>query len=411
VVDLLIAAGADGVTRLVEVAPFGSGPVLLVPSGASLQCDEEEMWMKRTSVAAVVLAALTLVPGTAQAEATPGLTAEVLAALQRDLGLNADQAKERLAQEQTAAATQKAVKDFAGTSYAGGWFDPALGKLVVGVTDQAKARVVKALGAEPKVVANSAASLDATKAAIDAVGNAPTEVTGWYVDDKANSVVVTVRRGAVSSVSSFLTAARAAGPVTVVETDQTPVLFADIRGGDAYYINGTSRCSIGFSVSGGFVSAGHCGSAGDTVTSGGQAMGSFSGSSFPGNDYSYVRTNSSWTPTAKVNHYGGADVIVSGSTEAAVGASVCRSGSTTGWHCGTVQAKNQTVNYQQGSVSGLTQTNACAEPGDSGGSWVSGTQAQGVTSGGSGNCTSGGTTYFQPVNEILSVYGVSLITG
>jgi streptogrisin C len=76
-----------------------------------------------------------------------------------------------------------------------------------------------------------------------------------------------------------------------------------------------------------------------------------------------------------------------------------------------VQAKNQTVNYQQGSVSGLTQTNACAEPGDSGGSWVSGTQAQGVTSGGSGNCTSGGTTYFQPVNEILSVYGVSLITG
>jgi streptogrisin C len=69
------------------------------------------------------------------------------------------------------------------------------------------------------------------------------------------------------------------------------------------------------------------------------------------------------------------------------------------------------VNYQEGSVSGLTRTNACAEPGDSGGSWVSGTQAQGVTSGGSGNCTSGGTTYFQPVNEILSVYGVSLITG
>jgi streptogrisin C len=373
---------------------------------------KKEMWMKRTSVAAVVLAALTLVPGTAQAdEATPGLTAEVLAALQRDLGLNADQAKERLKQEQTAAATQKTVKDFAGTSYAGAWFDAALGKLVVGVTDSAKSRVVKALGAEPKVVANSAASLDATKAAIDAAGNAPTEVTGWYVDDKANSVVVTVQRGAVSSVSSFLTAARAAGPVTVVETDQTPMLFADIRGGDAYNINGTSRCSIGFSVSGGFVSAGHCGTTGATVTSGGQSMGSFAGSSFPGNDYSYVRTNSGWTPTAKVNHYGGADVIVSGSTEAAVGASVCRSGSTTGWHCGTVQAKNQTVNYQQGSVSGLTQTNACAEPGDSGGSWVSGTQAQGVTSGGSGNCTSGGTTYFQPVNEILSVYGVSLITG
>jgi streptogrisin C len=75
-----------------------------------------------------------------------------------------------------------------------------------------------------------------------------------------------------------------------------------------------------------------------------------------------------------------------------------------------VQAYNQTVNYAEGSVSGLTRTNACAEPGDSGGSWLSGQQAQGVTSGGSGNCSSGGTTYFQPVNEILSAYGRTLVT-
>ena len=53
----------------------------------------------------------------------------------------------------------------------------------------------------------------------------------------------------------------------------------------------------------------------------------------------------------------------------------------------------------------------CAEPGDSGGSLIAGTQAQGVTSGGSGNCSSGGTTYFQPVNEILSAYGLTLTTG
>jgi streptogrisin C len=33
-----------------------------------------------------------------------------------------------------------------------------------------------------------------------------------------------------------------------------------------------------------------------------------------------------------------------------------------------------------------------------------------VTSGGSGNCRSGGTTYFQPVNEILRAYGVALVT-
>jgi streptogrisin C len=52
----------------------------------------------------------------------------------------------------------------------------------------------------------------------------------------------------------------------------------------------------------------------------------------------------------------------------------------------------------------------CAEPGDSGGSLLSGNQAQGVTSGGSGNCSSGGITYYQPVNEILQTYGLTLAT-
>jgi streptogrisin C len=123
-----------------------------------------------------------------------------------------------------------------------------------------------------------------------------------------------------------------------------------------------------------------------------------------------VQVNSNWTPQPLVNNYSGGTVTVAGSTEAAVGASICRSGSTTGWHCGTIQAKNQTVNYAEGTVSGLTRTNVCAEPGDSGGSWLSGQQAQGVTSGGSGNCTSGGVTYFQPVNEILSAYSLTLRT-
>jgi hypothetical protein len=378
--------------------------------------------MKRTSVAraagAVVLSALTLVPGTASAstpdtaDPTAGLPGEVVAAYQRDLGVDAGEVKARVESEQTAAATQRTVEDFVGSSFGGAWFDAASGGLVVGVTDAEKARVVKALGAEPKVVAHAARTLTDTKNKIDQAGRAPAAVTGWYVDDRANTVVVTVRRGAVDTeVAKFLDTAKAAGPVSVVETDRTPGLYADIRGGDAYNIDNAARCSIGFAVSGGFVSAGHCGSAGDPVTSGGVAMGQFDGSSFPGDDFSYVRTGSGWAPTATVNHYGGADVVVSGSTEAAVGASVCRSGSTTGWHCGTVEAKDQTVNYQQGSVAGLTRTNACAEPGDSGGSWVSGTEAQGVTSGGSGDCTSGGETYFQPVNEILSAYGVSLITG
>ena len=92
------------------------------------------------------------------------------------------------------------------------------------------------------------------------------------------------------------------------------------------------------------------------------------------------------------------------------GSSVCRSGSTTGWHCGTIQQRDASVTYPQGTSTDLTRTSVCAEPGDSGGSFISVDQAQGVTSGGSGNCTSGGVTYFQPIREILTAYGLTLMT-
>ncbi|MFD0659515.1 S1 family peptidase [Thermocatellispora tengchongensis] len=189
-----------------------------------------------------------------------------------------------------------------------------------------------------------------------------------------------------------------------------------MRGGDAYYINGSSRCSVGFSVTrgstGGFVTAGHCGSTGASTTGHNRvAQGTFQGSSFPGNDYAWVAVNSNWTPVGVVNAYGNGIVEVAGSTEAPAGSSVCRSGSTTQWHCGTIQQRNTSVTYPQGTVNQVVRTSVCAEPGDSGGSFISGSQAQGVTSGGSGNCSVGGTTYFQPVNEILTTYGLTLTTG
>ncbi|PPK67604.1 S1 family peptidase [Actinokineospora auranticolor] len=102
---------------------------------------------------------------------------------------------------------------------------------------------------------------------------------------------------------------------------------------------------------------------------------------------------------------------VRGRTEAAVGTSVCRYGPTTGWHCGTVQAKNQTVNFPGGSITGLTRTTICVEPGDAGGPVVWNGQAQGVVVGGSGNCSSGGTSYYLPIATVLSRHGLVLYTG
>uniref|UniRef100_UPI0003689C43 S1 family peptidase n=1 Tax=Nocardiopsis halotolerans TaxID=124252 RepID=UPI0003689C43 len=140
----------------------------------------------------------------------------------------------------------------------------------------------------------------------------------------------------------------------------------------------------------------------------GGGSGVFQESVFPGNDGAFVAATSNWNVTDRVAD---SPETVSGSTQAPIGSSVCRSGSTTGWHCGTIEARGQTVSYPQGTVRNLTRTNVCAEPGDSGGSFISGSQAQGVTSGGSGDCTYGGTTYYQEVNPMLNTWGLSLVTG
>jgi hypothetical protein len=88
---------------------------------------------------------------------------------------------------------------------------------------------------------------------------------------------------------------------------------------------------------------------------------------------------------------------------------VFRSGSTSGLHDGQVTALNATVNYPEGTVTGLVQTTVCAEPGDSGGPLFSNGVALGVTSGGSGDCKTGGTTFFQPITKALTALDVKLI--
>ncbi|AOS61261.1 S1 family peptidase [Actinoalloteichus hymeniacidonis] len=355
-------------------------------------------------------------PTTATTPELDLVSPQMLSAMERDLGLTEAEARTRLTQEAAAVDTETSLKSSLGSTFAGARFDADAGKLVVGVTDSADLAEVRAAGAIGEVVDTNLTTLEGVAAKLDTHADSiPASITGWYVDVEQNTVVMTVADDVADSTEAgaqlLADAGLSSADVTVVESDEAPKTLYDVRGGDAYYFGG-SRCSIGFSVNGGYVTAGHCGGVG-TATQGSNrvASGSVAGSVFPGSDMGWVRTNSNWVPRGVVNRYNGGTVAVAGSTEAAIGASICRSGSTTGWRCGTIQAKNQTVNYAQGAVRGMTRTNACAEGGDSGGSWLSGSQAQGVTSGGSGNCSFGGTTYFQPVNPILSRYGLSLVRG
>ncbi|RDG39188.1 S1 family peptidase [Streptomyces corynorhini] len=382
--------------------------------------------MRRKTVIRTGLSALLLVGSWATAGFAPAAAATsaeeapasagMLTAMQKDLGLTAGQAKARLAAEKTATAVESKAVRAAGASYGGSWYNAASDTLTVAVTDSGKAEAIRATGATVRVVEHSASLLDATKTKIDALGkSAPDGVAGWGVDAKTNQVVVNVvaDQRNDSAVRAFVARAEKAGPVTVEETTQAPsTTAAGTVGGDPYY-TGNVRCSIGFSVHGGFVTAGHCGGTGASVSGWDRSyIGNFQGSTFPGNDYAWVNVGSGWWTVPVVLGWGTvSDQLVRGSNEAPVGASICRSGSTTHWRCGTLQGKNITVNYGNGQlVYSLTQTSACAEGGDSGGSFISGDQAQGVTSGASGNCSSGGNSFYQPIKPILSRYGLTLHT-
>jgi streptogrisin D len=292
-----------------------------------------------------------------------------------------------------------------GTSTAGSYVDGA-GKVVVNVTDAATAASVRAAGATPRFVARSGARLAAADDSLKA--GLKTPGTAFAVDPVSNQVVVTVD-STVTGAKLAAVKATVAKLGDAARIESTPGrLSVEISGGDAIYTSG-ARCSLGFNVRSGsgtyyFLTAGHCTNIGSTWTSGSTTLGTRAGSSFPGNDYGIVQyTNSSVTKSGSV---GSQDISSAGTP--AVGSTVYRRGSTTGTHSGRVTALNSTVNYAQGRVSGLIQTTVCAEPGDSGGPLYSGSTALGLTSGGSGNCSSGGVTYFQPVTEPLGVYGVSV---
>ncbi|SMC76855.1 alpha-lytic protease prodomain-containing protein [Lentzea albidocapillata] len=361
------------------------------------------------ATAAVTAAGLTIaVALTTSATAADTADPAMLAAMARDLGISSEQARERLDAEKVAGQTDAALKSSLGSAYAGSWLDGTGRTLTVAVTDSALANAVRSRGAVATTAKHSVSALDSAKIKLDAKATtAPGAVPGWYVDVRTNKIVVLARAGGEAQARAWAAETGLRGDIVAFEAStEDPKPLIDIIGGNAYGVPGGGRCSIGFAVEGGFVTAGHCGSTGGRTSNPG---GTIQGSSFPGNDYAWVRADAGNTPRALVNRYPGT-VPVAGSQEAPVGSSVCRSGSTTGWRCGTIQQKNASVTYPEGTITGLTRTNACAEPGDSGGSWLTGDQAQGVTSGGSGNCQSGGTIYFQPLTEILQVYNLRLVT-
>ncbi|POG46406.1 S1 family peptidase [Streptomyces bacillaris] len=299
-----------------------------------------------------------------------------------------------------------------GADAAGSYYDSTAKALVVNVVDEAAAEQVRQAGGKARVVENSLAELKSARQTLTDKATIPG--TSWAVDPVSNKVLVTADRtvdgAAWRKLSAVVEGLGGKAELKKTEGEFKPL----IAGGDAIFGSG-SRCSLGFNVVKDgepyFLTAGHCTEsvASWSDSQGGQAIGTTEGSSFPENDYGLVKYTSDIAHPSEVNLYDGSTQQITEAGDATVGQAVVRSGSTTQVHDGEVTALDATVNYGNGDiVNGLIQTTVCAEPGDSGGALFAGSTALGLTSGGSGNCSSGGTTFFQPVPEALAAYGAEI---
>lgn len=375
-------------------------------------------------------------PAEAQTNAAREFDAAVLEAVGRDLGLSPRQAGDRMRAERATAGRARILEQALGAAYAGAWFDPTALELLVATTDPQKVSEIERNGARAVLVKRNMGELNGIHRRLDQgvlqlSQEQKRSIWEWGVDVQTNGVTITIPandRQALLNAEDLITLSGADATAIHIRqsTQGPPTLFQvnNVRGGDRYTdtTDGTN-CSVGFSVVGGYVTAGHCsgGTIGDNVVGyNGAQQGTFSGSQFPGEDRAWVAVNGNWAPSPCVGTGGNSNcatspnVLIVGSIEAGVGHTVCRYGATTGGpHCGTIQALNQTVVFNGiNVVNHLTRTSACSQPGDSGGPYVWNNHGQGTLTGGStGNsCPSPGTSYFYPLNLTLTHFGLNLLT-
>lgn len=380
--------------------------------------------------------ALSAFLSTAQAEEF-AFNDEMMKAMERDMGITKADMPQYMQAEKFALNVEETAKAQFGEDFAGAWMEQVGKNQYRHVVATTNASLKAIAGTELKHVRYSLKELDDTMALLNEsfvkvyesaefaekiTHGKPQDIQSMYVDVMTNSIVIKVAPEGLNSGINFAASTKADVDMIRIETaDGTAMPLVSVIGG-IEYVSGGGFCSIGFPVTAGsrkgFATAGHCGGRGTSVRIAGTTVGSVQRANFPGDDMAWanVRSNDTLYPYVSWNNGGTRlDYRIRGSNVAAIGAFVCRTGRTTGARCGRITSRNASANYGTGPVFGLTQSTACAGRGDSGGSWVaSGGQAQGVTSGGilpggNDNCSqSTPTTWFQPVNEILSRYGLRL---
>jgi streptogrisin C len=372
-------------------------------------------------------------------------SAELMRAMQRDLGLTPEQAANWIVAQDAALRLHAELVPRLGEESVGSWFDGHSGRLVVAVTSTESAEQARAAGAEARVVRYSAAHLESIKAGLDELARTDPQaldgIASWGVDPQTDTMTVTVLSGQPPA-RALEELARYGDAVRIAETDVEAAPTALLRGGDKYTTS--VNCSVGFNAFSGnlryFLTAGHCGSVNTQAWSGGVWVGPVTKSTWTNTDYGAVRVDNtlSWTQGPWINAYvpNNPNLVynVNGYRFSLVGTAICKSGFTTKLTCGVIKAKGQAVPTDHDknpatpkvTVFGLVHHNACAEPGDSGGSnfsWDAANRnyAEGMTSlaatinfNGIPRCLSffgqQNSSYYSLVTEALVKFNLSLWT-
>lgn len=349
------------------------------------------------------LSVLFVLAGSAAAQVADNADARIRQALQRDLGMDTAQAERLLQAGRLARASETTIRRTLADGYAGSWIERGDdGRVRIVAATAGAQRSAGASAVELRRVRYSHKQLEAGQQALDrdaarrvaGVSKSLDGVQSWYVDPKRNRVVIEVRAGAVATAVEFAAVSGIdAGLVDVVESAGVAASYANVVGGTHLdTTNGRgfiSGCSIGFPVLGsnntrGFLTAGHCGTSGGRIDfDGGRGRGTVRESNYPGGDYAFVTVGASDTAETWITRPDGSQLPIRGSTEAAIGAAVCKRGNRTGFTCGEIVGRNASHMRPQGLVTGLAVANFCAGQGDSGGAVFDlGGQAQGLISGG-----------------------------
>ncbi|WP_149361859.1 S1 family peptidase [Lolliginicoccus suaedae] len=403
--------------------------------------------LRRAGTAALAALVLGMAPlASAHAEPAPapaatGLPPALIEALERDLGITAEEFLERSAIAQDLATFAHDLRARFPDEFGGAWLDngvPTIAATTSTLADEAKeagfavtevSRTETALRAE---LADLQRWIDALPAPLNGM------FRGAVIDLTRNTVVLGLAESELGAAIELPELLDRAGVVLTPANEVVPgedtideqplagsgsnkplqpqpqpqdqdeedlppasatvVTPFEALGGDAFIAGDATslRCSLGFNginddgkaIN---LTAGHCNPDGPG-TSGtptrflqgplaGQVFGRFTATNMDKVDYAVIEIDDAHQEAfSSAGIRGGGELRITGTADPVIGMPVCKSGVTTGFSCGVVTATNLTLQIGPRTLGNAFTSSICALQGDSGGAIISGTRAVGISS-------------------------------